>query len=204
MTEITDVLQKNREEDFGEESTAEEVELDQYLVFSIEGQEFGFQAVKVQEISSIPDITDVPNAPDHIEGIMNLRGTLASVVNFRKRFNFEERPHDEDTRIVIVEHEGFSIGVIVDSVEEVIKIPADSVQKLPEGTASGLSKEYMTGVGVLGKRLIILLDSDEILEGSQLPDAGDLKAAMAGVKAAAKGKRKGAKGKAEGREINEI
>lgn len=142
---------------------AEEIEKDQYLVFTCKSQEFGIQAMRVHEISAPLGITKIPNTPAHIEGIMNLRGRLVSVVDFRRKFRFEFKGHDEDTRIVIVECGGYPTGIIVDSVEEVIKIPDEKVQKLPEGVATSVSQEFITGVGMLDNRLIILLDIDKVL-----------------------------------------
>ena len=148
-----------------------EVETDQYLVFRVKNQEFGFQAMRVQEISSVINTTEIPNAPPYIEGIMNLRGRLASVISFRKKFGFEPKEYDEDTRIIILEQGGFPIGIIVDSVEEVIKIPDEKVQKLPQTSITPLSKEYITGVGILDKRLIILLDVDKVLNKTEIAEA---------------------------------
>ncbi len=96
------------------EAEAEEVEKDQYLVFSIESQEYGIQAMKVQEISRVVPTTKIPNAPQYIEGIMNLRGKLGSVINFRRKFGFTDREPDEDTRIIIVERANFPTGIIID------------------------------------------------------------------------------------------
>ena len=93
--------------------------------------------MRVQEISAMIDITKVPQAPTYIEGILNLRGRLVSVINFRKKFGFEAKKQDEDTRIIIVEHRGFPIGIMVDSVEEVIRIPDENVQKLARGDRHG-------------------------------------------------------------------
>lgn len=154
-----------------EAEEAEEVEEDQYLVFAAQSREFGFQALRVKEITSVLDITEVPNTPSHIEGIMNLRGRLASVVNFRKKFGFEPKEHDEDTRVIIVEKGNFPIGVIVDSVEEVIKIPDEKVQRLVESTGTSASDESITGVGMLDERLIILLDLDRVLAGAESIEA---------------------------------
>ena len=162
------------EEDIG----GEEVEADQYLVFTVKSQEFGFQAMRVQEISRVLDITEVPSAPSYIEGIMNLRGRLASVINFRNKFGFEPKEHDEDTRTIIIEQGGFPIGVVVDSVEEVIKIADDMVQKLPESTSTSVSEEYMTGVGMLENRLIILLDVDKVLTKTELMELGAMSEMM--------------------------
>lgn len=148
----------------------EEIEKDQYLAFTSKSQEFGIQAMRVHEISAPLGITKIPNTPAHIEGIMNLRGRLVSVVDFRKKFGFEFKGHDEDTRIVIVECGGYPTGIIVDSVEEVMKIPDEKVQKLPEGVATAVSQEYITGVGMLDNRLIILLDIDRVLTKSDLSE----------------------------------
>ena len=154
------------QEDIGEE----EVEQDQYLVFTVKSQEFGLQAMRAQEISRVLATTKVPNAPAYIEGVVNLRGQLASVIDFRRKFEFELKEHDEDTRIIIVDQGGFPIGIIVDSVEEVIKIAAELVQKLPESTTTTVSKEYITGVGMLDNRLIILLDVDKVLSKTELTE----------------------------------
>ncbi|MDD5095881.1 MAG: chemotaxis protein CheW [Dehalococcoidia bacterium] len=152
----------------------EDLELDQHLVFKAKSQEFGIQAVRVQEIDRILPITEVPNAPSYIEGIMNLRGRLASVVNFRKKLGFQSREHDEDTRVIVVELGTFPVGIIVDSVEEVIKIPNEKVQKLPESTTTAVSRDYMTGVGMLDDRVVILLDVDKVLSGTELIELGKI------------------------------
>jgi len=157
----------------------EELELDQNLVFTVKSQEFGIQAVRVQEISTVLPTTKVPNAPPYIEGIMNLRGRLASVINFRKRLGFEPKEHDEDTRVIVVELDAFPIGIIVDAVAEVIKIPDEKVQKLPESTTTSASKDYMTGVGMLDNRLVILLDVDKVLTSTELIELGEIKQMMA-------------------------
>src|SRR5438876_9956514 len=93
----------------------EGIERDQYLVFTAMSQEYGIQGMRVQEISAMIEITKVPKAPAYIEGILNLRGRLVSIINFRRKFGFEPKSQDEDTRIIIVEHSGFPIGIMVDS-----------------------------------------------------------------------------------------
>jgi purine-binding chemotaxis protein CheW len=155
-------------EDFDEE----ELERDQYLVFSVKSQEFGFQAVQVQEITAVLGATEVPNAPPYVEGIVNLRGQLATLISFRKKFGFDTKEHDEDTRVVIVEQRGFPIGILVDSVEEVIKIPDEMVQELPEATGASVSEESIMGVGMLDDRLIILLDVEKFLTKAEVLEAG--------------------------------
>jgi len=155
----------------------EGIERDQYLVFTAVGQEYGIQAMRVQEISALIEITKVPKAPPYIEGILNLRGRLVSVINFRKRFGFEPMSQDEDTRIIIVEHLGFPIGILVDSVEEVIRISEENVQKLPETTTTTASADYLTGVGMLENRLVILLDVNQLLNKAEQLDVEALRKA---------------------------
>ena len=164
-----------------EELVAEEVEADQYLVFTAQSQELGVQAMRVQEISQVLPVSQVPNAPPYIEGIMNLRGRIASVINFRRKFGFEPKEHDEDTRVIVVEMDGYPIGITVDSVEEVVKIPDSSVQNLPESTSTTESKEYITGIGMQDKRLIILLDLDKVLTGTALVNVDELNQAISKI-----------------------
>jgi len=166
-------------EDVRDDIDEEELERDQYLVFTVKSQEFGIQAIRVQEITTVLAATEVPNAPSYIEGIMNLRGRLASVINFRKRLAFESKESDEDTRIIVLELDTFPIGMIVDSVEEVIKIPDDKVQQLPESTTTPGSMEYMIGVGMLDNRLIMLLDVDKVLTKADLIELGEIEQMVA-------------------------
>ena len=161
-----------------EELVAEEVEPDQYLVFNVKSQEFGFQAMRIQEISRLLPITDVPNAPSYIDGVTNLRGRLATVINFRRKFGFESKEHDEDTRLIVVDLGGSPIGIVVDSVEEVIKIPNEMVQGLPTSTAGREVKEYMRGVGMLDNRLVVLLDVDKVLTETELANLGEITQAI--------------------------
>lgn len=158
------------EEAIQNDMDTEDIELDQYVVFTVKSQEFAFQAIRVREIVSVLEPAQVPNAPPYIEGIVNLRGQLATVINFREKFGFKTREHDEDTRTIVVEQDDFPIGILVDSVEEVIKIPDAMVQKLPESSIASVSEEYITGVGLLDKRMIILLNVDKVLTKSDLAE----------------------------------
>lgn len=162
-----------------EEIEEEEVERDQYLVFLVKGQQFGFQAMRIQEISAMTGITPVPNAPKYIEGIMNLRGKLASIINFRNKFGFEHKDYDEETRIIIVEYTGYPVGIIADSVEEVMKITDDKVQRIPEAISSTFSDEYITGIAMLENRVIALLDLDKVLTREEVMQMNKITEAIA-------------------------
>lgn len=158
----------------------EEFEQDQYLVFTIRSQQFGFQALRVQEITPVLGITSVPNAPSYIEGMLNLRGRLATVINFRKKLSFESKDHDEDTRIIVAEYDGFPVGILVDNVEEVLRIPKEKVQTLPASTTVSTSdeEEYVSGVGMLDNRLIILLDLDKVMTKTELVEIDTIQQAI--------------------------
>ena len=181
-----------------EDIEEEEIEQDQYLVFTSRSQDFGIQAMRIQEISAPLSITKVPNTPSYIEGIINLRGKLVSVMDFRKKFMFETKEHDEDTRIIMVEYGSYPIGIIVDSAEEVIKIPNEKVQKLPEIITTSVSQECITGVGMPDdKRLVILLDADKVLTPTDLAELDATREAIEKVKTIKKSDTEGKKTDAE-------
>jgi purine-binding chemotaxis protein CheW len=157
--------------EMADEFEDEEIETDQYLIFNIDTQNYGIQAIRVLEIAQPLKTTEVPEAPPYVDGIINLRGKLATVINFRKKFGFPDKPKDEDTRVVIVEQQGFPIGIIVDYVEEVIKIPDSFVNQMPPGSATGHSQHYIKGLGLMDNKLSIILDVDAILDSIDIRQA---------------------------------
>ena len=133
-------------------------ELLQLVGFHVGGEEFGIDILRVQEIIRAQQLTRVPNSPEFMEGVMNLRGKIIPVITLRKRFGLEEAPPDKQNRIVVVEIQGTVLGFIVDAVSEVLRIPADTVEPPPR--LGLVEREYVSGVGKLGDRLLILLDAD--------------------------------------------
>jgi len=134
----------------------------QLVSFKIGDEEFGVDILQVQEINRLFEVTHVPNAPDFVEGVINLRGRIVPVVNLRKRLGLDKKEHDKDTRIVVVELEGKTIGFIVDSVSEVLRVPKNVVEPPPELVA-GIDSEYIIGIAKLENRLLILLDLKKVL-----------------------------------------
>ncbi len=106
-------------------------------------------------------LTRVPNSSNFVDGVINLRGKVIPVLGLRKRFGLEQIGHDKQTRIVVVEVKGTILGFIVDSVSEVLRIPAHTVELPPR--LSKVQREYVSGVGKLDDRLLILLDVDSLL-----------------------------------------
>jgi purine-binding chemotaxis protein CheW len=134
----------------------------QVVGFRIGNETYGVRIGSVREIVRVPEITIVPNAPEAIEGVINLRGKIIPVMDLRKRFGNVGVQPDKKNRILVVELEGRLLGLIVSSASEVLKIPPSEIE--PPGTvfAEGESS-YVTGVGKLKGRLVILLDIPRLL-----------------------------------------
>ncbi|MFN3396063.1 MAG: chemotaxis protein CheW [Thermodesulfovibrionales bacterium] len=138
----------------------------QLVTFKLGDEEYGIDILKVQEINRMTDITSMPKAPFSVEGVINLRGKVIPVVNLRKRFGLNLKEIDLQSRIIVVDI-GSTVGLIVDSVSEVLRISSDTIEPPPLITG-GIGSEYILGIGKLEDRLIILLDIDKLLsEGIQ-------------------------------------
>ncbi|MBI9078383.1 MAG: chemotaxis protein CheW [Pseudodesulfovibrio sp.] len=142
-------------------------ELIQLVTFSIGEEEFGVDILQVQEIIRTMEITNVPRAPEFIEGVINLRGKVIPIVDMRRRFGLQSKEHDKCTRIIVIENDMIIVGFVVDSVSEVLRIPANSVQP-PPPVVAGMDSEYIDGVGKLGERLLILLNMDSLLDYTEM------------------------------------
>lgn len=139
----------------------------QLVTFKIGSEEFSVNILKVQEIIRTMEITRVPRSPEFVEGVINLRGKVIPVLDLRKRFGLPKIEHDKDTRIIVVESTGKTVGLIVDSVSEVLRLPTDTIEPPPE-VVGGIDSEYIDGVGKLEDRLIILLNLDKVLSPKEM------------------------------------
>ena len=137
-------------------------ELLQLVSFNIGSEEFGVDILKVQEINRMVEITKVPQAPNYVEGVINLRGKVIPIVDLRKRFNFEQKEYDKNTRIVVVDIMGSIMGMVVDSVSEVLRLPSNTIEPPPE-IVTGINSEYIKGVAKLEDRLLIFLDLSKVI-----------------------------------------
>lgn len=126
------------------------------------GEEYGVPINQVQEIVRVTGITMVPNSPAYMEGVINLRGRVLPVVNLRKRLKIEVKEMTKASRIVVTEVGSKIIGLLVDAVSHVIKLPAEFVDNAPEEVLD-IDTDYITGVGKVKERLIILLDLERLL-----------------------------------------
>jgi purine-binding chemotaxis protein CheW len=133
----------------------------QLVGFKVNEEEYGIDILNVQEINRMMDITRVPNAPEFVEGVINLRGKVLPVVDLRKRFGLERKEYDKHTRIVVVELVGKTIGCIVDAVSEVLRIPSNVIEPPPK-LAVGAGGQFIKSVGKLQDRLLLLLDMEKL------------------------------------------
>ena len=134
----------------------------QLVSFKIGTEEFGVDILKVQEINRMMMLTKVPNTPEFVEGVINLRGRIIPVIDLRMRLGLPHKEPDKDTRIIVVELEGNTVGFIVDQVNEVLRIP-QSITEPPPAIVGGINADFITTVAKLENKLLILLDLDNIL-----------------------------------------
>lgn len=147
-------------------SKAEQQDLLQLVSFKIGKEEFGVDILTVQEINRMLQITTVPNSPDFIEGVINLRGKIIPVIDLRIKLGMAKNLHDNNTRIVVVELKGNTIGFIVDEVSEVLRIPKNITETPPE-IINGIDNDFITAIGKIEDRLLILLDFEKIISSNE-------------------------------------
>lgn len=138
----------------------------QLVTFTISHEEFGLDILRVQEIIRTMEITRVPRAPEFVEGVINLRGKVIPIIDLRRRFGMESKKHDSHTRIIVVEIHSMVVGFVVDSVSEVLRISSSTVEP-PPAVVAGVESEYISGVGKLQDRLLILIDLDKLLTDTE-------------------------------------
>jgi purine-binding chemotaxis protein CheW len=137
-------------------------EILQLVTFRLGNEEYAVDILKVQEINRMKEITRVPNTPAYVEGVINLRGKVIPVINLRSKFSLTEKDNDTQSRIMIMDIQGITMGLVVDAVSEVLRIPANIVEPTPP-MASNISTEFIKGIAKLEDRLIILLDMDMLV-----------------------------------------
>ena len=143
---------------------------EQLVVFLVGGESYGVAIADVQEIIRTPAITVVPRAPEHVAGVINLRGRVIPVIDLRKRFRLPAADAGRDGRVVVLNVSGEIVGATVDSVSEVLRVPVDAIA--PPAATLGSASDHIRGIAQFEERLIVLLDLDRVLEPPQLaPDA---------------------------------
>nr|WP_157360156.1 chemotaxis protein CheW [Caldimonas brevitalea] len=148
--------------DAGAQASARE-----YLTFRLGNEEYGIDILKVQEIRGYEQPTRIANAPDFIKGVVNLRGVIAPIVDLRMRFGCEKIEYNGFTVTVILTVHNRVVGAVVDSVSDVLEVPAQAIKPAPE-IHSAVDARYIRGLGQVGDRMLILLDIESLIASPEL------------------------------------
>ena len=143
------------------------------LTFILGKEIYGFEILKVREIIGLMDITTVPQTPEYMKGVINLRGKVIPVIDLRLKFSMQEEEHTQETCVIVVEVENTSIGIIVDSVSEVSDISGGSIEEAPS-FGQGIDTSFIMGLGKVKDKIIILLDIETVLSSEELEMVGQL------------------------------
>ena len=139
----------------------------EYLAFTLGKEEYGIDILKVQEIRGYETVTRIANAPDFIKGVVNLRGIIVPIVDMRIKFHLGEPTYDQFTVVIILNVAGRVVGMVVDSVSDVITLSAEQIKPAPEmGTA--LDTDYLIGLGTIDQRMLILVDIDKLMSSADM------------------------------------
>ncbi|HED34865.1 MAG TPA: chemotaxis protein CheW [Gammaproteobacteria bacterium] len=149
-----------------------EKEFKEFLTFFLAGEEYGVDILRVQEIKGWDSVTNIPNTPDYIRGVINIRGSIVPIIDMRLRFNLEMKEYDATTVVIVLNvvkngKANRTMGVVVDAVSDVYNVPADDVKASPDfGTA--VDTEFVTGLATIDEKMIIVLDIDHMLNAAEL------------------------------------
>ena len=144
-----------------------------FVLFELAGTTYGVRSRFVQQMEMVEHITPVPNAAPAVEGVVLARGQVIPALNLRVRFGFERVPFDLRSRLMVVNKGGRTLGLIVDTAREFLRIPEAAVEPPPEAI-TGLSGKYLEGIATIKDRMILVLDLDEVLDiGEQRPGVDD-------------------------------
>jgi len=139
----------------------------EFLAFTLGKEEYGIHILKVQELRGYEEPTRIANAPDFIKGVVNLRGIIVPIVDMRIKFNLGTPTYDQFTVVIILNIGGRVVGMVVDSVSDVITLSPDQVKPAPEmGTA--LDTDYLVGLGTVDERMLILVDIDKLMSSAEM------------------------------------
>jgi purine-binding chemotaxis protein CheW len=139
----------------------------EYLTFRLDQEEYGIDILKVQEIRGYERPTRIANAPSFIKGVVNLRGTIVPIVDMRLKFNCSKAEYDAFTVVIILNLRSRIVGIVVDSVSDVMELPADSLKDAPD-VDSVIDSDAVLGLGSLGDRMLILLDIEKLMSGDDM------------------------------------
>jgi purine-binding chemotaxis protein CheW len=147
---------------------AAEIDASEFLTFRLGPESYGIEILKVQEIRGYEVPTAIANAPDFIKGVINLRGVIVPILDLRIKFRLEQANYDEFTVAIILNVADRVVGVVVDSVSDVLTLATDSIRATPEFASSTFDTKYITGLATVDERMLILLDIEKLMTGTDM------------------------------------
>ncbi len=156
-----------------EAATKKEITEGKFLTFICGDEVYGIEILRVREIIKLMDITTVPQTPDYMKGVINLRGKVIPVIDLRLKFSMPEEEHTKETCIIVTEVNKTSIGIIVDSVSEVLDIKSEEIEDAPH-LGQDIDTNFILGLGKTKERIVILLDIEQVLSSEELETVGQL------------------------------
>ena len=157
------------------EEEQEDTQADKYLTFVMGGESYGVEMRHVTEIIGMQKITPVPDTPDFVKGIINLRGKVIPVMDVRLRFRMEAREYDDRTCIIVIHVGTTTVGLVVDTVSEVLDIPSKQIEDPPR--MGGRTSRFMKGIGKVGEEVKIVLDAEKLINEEELDEMNSAVAA---------------------------
>ncbi|KGA99791.1 MULTISPECIES: chemotaxis protein CheW [Leclercia] len=139
----------------------------EFLVFTLGDEEYGIDILKVQEIRGYDQVTRIANTPEFIKGVTNLRGVIVPIVDLRVKFSQGDVDYDDNTVVIVLNLGQRVVGIVVDGVSDVLSLTADQIRPAPEFAVT-LSTEYLTGLGALGERMLILVNIEKLLNSDEM------------------------------------
>lgn len=137
------------------------------LAFKLGNEEYGIKILKVQEIRGYETVTRIASAPEHVKGVVNLRGTIVPIVDMRIKFKLGEPTYNQFTVVIILNIQDRVVGMVVDSVSDVISLTADQIKPAPD-MGGALNTDYLVGLGTVDERMIILVDIDRLMSSEEM------------------------------------
>lgn len=151
-------------------------DLKQLVVFQVGEEGFCIEISRVREINRLVEITKIPESPEYVEGIINLRGEIIPIIDMRKRFGISMQDEmTKENRIMVIETEGKLVGFIVDEVREVLRMSEDKIEATPDLITSDVDRRYIEGVATVDERLLIILNSELLFSKGELQGLGEIK-----------------------------
>ena len=137
------------------------------LAFKLGNEEYGIKILKVQEIRGYESVTRIASAPEHVKGVVNLRGTIVPIVDMRIKFNLGTPTYNQFTVVIILNIQDRVVGMVVDSVSVVISLTAEQIKPAPD-MGGALNTDYLIGLGTVDERMIILVDIDRLMSSEEM------------------------------------